>query len=178
MTSSSAEQTDPCHLGNSCQTNLSLASKDKATGPLYSTVVDKMGKHVSSCFRTWTLLGERVPVLVPRPGIEPVLPAFGAQSLNHQCARETPAYEPLVPCGLWLWSLVYKAWLSKPRSAQSLCWGRTTTCAITSQGVPVCCWPFLRPEFERGHCHWTQEAHPTTVKEEEFVEGLPWWSNG
>ena len=52
MTSSSAKQTDPCHLGNSCQTNLSLVSKDKATGPLYSTVVDKMGKHVSSCFRT------------------------------------------------------------------------------------------------------------------------------
>ena len=45
-----------------------------------------------------------MPVLVPRPGIEPVLPAFGAQSLNHQCARETPAYEP---CGaLWFVAVV------------------------------------------------------------------------
>ena len=109
MTSSSAKQTDLCYLRNSCQTNLSLISKDKATGLLYSTVVDKIGKCETRLLIPYmNSPAGCVPILIPRPGIEPVLPAFGAQSLNHQCARETPVYEPLMPHGLWLWSLFTK----------------------------------------------------------------------
>ena len=32
-------------------------------------------------------------ILVPQPGIEPVPPALGAQSLNHGTAREVPMVE-------------------------------------------------------------------------------------
>ena len=66
MTSSSAKQTDLCYLGNSCQTNLSLISKDKATGPLYSTVVDKTGKcETHLLLFLYMKLAGRVTILVP-----------------------------------------------------------------------------------------------------------------
>lgn len=91
MTSSSAKQTDLCYLRNSCQTNLSLISKDKATGLLYSTVVDKIGKYETRLLIPYmNSPAGCVPILIPRPGIEPVLPALGAGGLNYWTAREDP----------------------------------------------------------------------------------------
>ena len=47
--------------------------------------------HFVSCFRFFCPHLAACGILVPQPGIKPVLPAVEAQSLNHWTAREVPA---------------------------------------------------------------------------------------
>lgn len=48
----------------------------------------------------------------------------------------------LMPCGLWLWSVVYKSWFSESWSAQGLSWRTHHLCYSFPEG-PLCCCPSL-----------------------------------
>lgn len=72
--------------------------------------------------------------------------------MRDTCLPLSAAHLLLMPCGLWLWLLVYKTWHSKSWSAQSLCWRRNHHLCYSFPEGPLCCHPFYSflPKLQ----HW------------------------